>query len=259
MRRRIFLSTYVKISIRRRISRSFCKLASDKGYDRVSNVSRRVYVKPQCECIHNDSVSERRDNNNFSPTRILRVAISSFFMISTLSIAHMNFDCLICNNSSVILSSLGASCFVLCFNPRSSIAQPRNVIVGHMMGASCGVLCNSLSDLVQSIHNIDDNSQWMHYNDFLHSYLSVICPGPLAVSSACVLMMLTRTIHFPAAGTALGITQTPSATLLDVNMEDVLINPSIALCTLTDVFLSFSLLVSLACLLHRGSYPSNLK
>lgn len=79
----------------------------------------------------------------------------------------------------LLIGSLGASAVLVYGAPRSPLAQPRNLLGGHVLSAAVGVLCY----------------QW-------------IPPLPglaeaVAVSTAVALMHATRTLHPPGGATAL--------------------------------------------------------
>jgi CBS-domain-containing membrane protein len=78
-----------------------------------------------------------------------------------------------------MIGSLGASAVLVYGAPRSPLAQPRNLVGGHLISAAVGVLCFKLL------------GTW---------------PGvaeAMAVASAIALMHLTRTLHPPGGATAL--------------------------------------------------------
>jgi CBS-domain-containing membrane protein len=79
----------------------------------------------------------------------------------------------------LMLGSFGASAVLLYGAPRSPLAQPRNVVGGHILSALVGVaswkLCHAVPGLAQA----------------------------LAVATAIALMHLTRTLHPPGGATAL--------------------------------------------------------
>lgn len=80
---------------------------------------------------------------------------------------------------TLMIGSYGASAVLLFGVPHSPLAQPRNLIGGHLVSALIGVVCWQL----------------------LHAW-----PGmaqALAVASAIALMHLTRTLHPPGGATAL--------------------------------------------------------
>ncbi len=78
-----------------------------------------------------------------------------------------------------IIGSFGASAVLLFGAPRSPLAQPRNLIGGHLISAAIGV----------SVH------LYIHYPMWLL--------GALAVSLSVMAMHLTKTLHPPGGATAL--------------------------------------------------------
>lgn len=73
----------------------------------------------------------------------------------------------------LILGSFGASCMILFGLPDSPLAQPRNTIIGHSICTFIGLL-------------------------FLNCFGDFWWAMPAAVSTAMILLMLTRTVHPPA-------------------------------------------------------------
>lgn len=78
-----------------------------------------------------------------------------------------------------MIGSFGASAVLVYGAPRSPLAQPRNLMGGHMLSALVGVLCFQLFFAVPGLAEA------------------------IAVSSAIALMHLTRTLHPPGGATAL--------------------------------------------------------
>ena len=79
----------------------------------------------------------------------------------------------------LLIGSLGASAVLIYGAPRSPLAQPRNLIGGHVLSACVGV------------------SAWLLFGPI--PWLA----AALAVSTAIALMHLTRTLHPPGGATAL--------------------------------------------------------
>lgn len=80
---------------------------------------------------------------------------------------------------SLMMGSFGASAVLIYGAVRSPLAQPRNLVGGHVLSAIVGVIC------------------WKLFYSF---------PGiaeAMAVASAIALMHLTRTLHPPGGATAL--------------------------------------------------------
>ena len=80
---------------------------------------------------------------------------------------------------SLMIGSLGASAVLLYGAPRSPLAQPRNLLGGHIISALVGVACWKL----------------------LHPFPWLA--AALAVATAIALMHATRTLHPPGGATAL--------------------------------------------------------
>lgn len=79
----------------------------------------------------------------------------------------------------LMIGSFGASAVLLYGAPRSPLAQPRNLIGGHVISALIGVVC------------------WQLLHD------TPVVAQALAVATAIALMHLTRTLHPPGGATAL--------------------------------------------------------
>lgn len=78
----------------------------------------------------------------------------------------------------LLLGSFAASALIVFAYPDSPFAQPRNVVLGHLVGSACGLGCLHLAP-----------SQWW--------------TPALAVGAAIALMKLTRTVHPPACSNPL--------------------------------------------------------
>jgi CBS-domain-containing membrane protein len=79
----------------------------------------------------------------------------------------------------LMIGSFGASAVLLYGAPRSPLAQPRNLLGGHMVSAAVGVLSWKL---LHGVPGVD---------------------AAMAVATAIALMHLTRTLHPPGGATAL--------------------------------------------------------
>jgi CBS-domain-containing membrane protein len=79
----------------------------------------------------------------------------------------------------LMIGSLGASAVLVYGAPRSPLAQPRNLVGGHVVSAAVGVLCYQLIPPVPGLAEAT------------------------AVATAIALMHLTRTLHPPGGATAL--------------------------------------------------------
>jgi CBS-domain-containing membrane protein len=82
-------------------------------------------------------------------------------------------------NHLPLIGSLGASAVLVYGAPRSPLAQPRNLVGGHLVSALVGVLCQQLLGHLPAL------------------------AGPLAVATAIALMQVTKTLHPPGGATAL--------------------------------------------------------
>ncbi|NBC15452.1 MAG: HPP family protein [Gammaproteobacteria bacterium] len=86
-------------------------------------------------------------------------------------------------DAALLIGSLGASAVLVYGAVRSPLAQPRNLLGGHLLSALVGVGCWHLL------------GPWPGVGELL-------APG-LAVATAIALMHLTRTLHPPGGATAL--------------------------------------------------------
>jgi CBS-domain-containing membrane protein len=78
-----------------------------------------------------------------------------------------------------LIGSMGASAVLVYGAPRSPLAQPRNLVGGHVISALIGVACQQLLGHLPEL------------------------AAPLAVATAIALMQLTKTLHPPGGATAL--------------------------------------------------------
>jgi CBS-domain-containing membrane protein len=81
-------------------------------------------------------------------------------------------------DQGLMIGSLGASAVLVFGAPRSPLAQPRNLMGGHVLSALVGVVC---------FHVLGDSG----------------LAAALAVATAIALMHLTKTLHPPGGATAL--------------------------------------------------------
>lgn len=103
--------------------------------------------------------------------------IGSFLGIAAVGLIH--FQMLDKTSMIMIIGSFGASAVLIYGAVRSPLAQPRNLVGGHMLSAVIGVAASQfLGDI-----------PWL--------------AGALAVSIAIALMHLTKTLHPPGGATAL--------------------------------------------------------
>ena len=83
-------------------------------------------------------------------------------------------------NLSFLVGSFGASAVLIFGAPRSPLAQPRNLIGGHLIGAICGCVVRVAIERYET---------------------SIACA--LAVALSIVIMQITETLHPPGGATAL--------------------------------------------------------
>ena len=126
--------------------------------------------------------SKMKSSTRGSPPRVSKEEILWSWIGAFLGIAgvawvsHLFFDGL---DMSLMIGSFGASAVLLYGAVRSPLAQPRNLIGGHILSAVIGVLCWKL--LSQHL--------WLAES--------------LAVATSIAVMHATRTLHPPGGATAL--------------------------------------------------------
>ena len=103
--------------------------------------------------------------------------VGSFLGIATVSLIH--FKLLNQTDMMMIIGSFGASAVLIYGAIRSPLAQPRNLLGGHILSAFIGVTA----------------FQWLGSEPWL--------AAAVAVSTSIALMHLTKTLHPPGGATAL--------------------------------------------------------
>ena len=103
--------------------------------------------------------------------------IGAFFGIA--AVAYINFNILEKTDFVMIIGSFGASAVLIYGAIKSPLAQPRNLIGGHIISAFVGVTCYQL----------------------LHSHMWLA--SAVAVATAIALMHATKTLHPPGGATSL--------------------------------------------------------
>ncbi len=103
--------------------------------------------------------------------------LGAFFGIGI--IGYLNSQYFILNDNLFLIGSFGASSVLIYGAINSPLAQPRNLIGGHLVSAIIGV----------TIHKLIPNEIWLS--------------SALAVSLSIVLMQITKTLHPPGGATAL--------------------------------------------------------
>ncbi|MGZ3900021.1 MAG: HPP family protein [Bacteroidia bacterium] len=103
--------------------------------------------------------------------------IGSFIGIGLIAYIHTSVFSL--NDTIFLIGSFGASSVLIYGAIQSPLAQPRNLVGGHVVSAIVGV----------TVHTLLPDIIWI--------------TAPLAVSLAIVLMQVTKTLHPPGGATAL--------------------------------------------------------
>jgi len=152
--------------------------------------------------------------------------LGSFVGIGLLGFIQSNY--LSTSDNVLLIGSFGASSVLIYGVINSPLAQPRNLIGGHMLCALIGV----------TVHKIVPNEVWLS--------------SALAVSISIVLMQITKTLHPPGGATAL-IANIGSAKILALGYWYVLCPVLLGASILLLVAIFFNNRTS-----HR-SYPKNKK
>ncbi len=137
------------------------------------------------ECVMNfrlkDYFKKMRGTTKSPPrvslTEILLSWIGSFLGIS--AVAYLNYNILDKTDIPMIIGSFGASAVLIYGAIKSPLAQPRNLVGGHVLSGFVGVAAFQL----------------------LHTHLWVA--AAVAVATAIALMHATKTLHPPGGATAL--------------------------------------------------------
>ncbi len=112
-----------------------------------------------------------------SPSEVFWSFLGSFLGIAALHYAH--FDQIAATDVGLIIGSFGASAVLVYAAIESPLAQPRNLVGGHILSALVGVFCYQLLS----------SQLWL--------------AASLAVAASIALMHLTKTLHPPGGATAL--------------------------------------------------------
>jgi CBS domain-containing membrane protein len=113
-----------------------------------------------------------------APWAIVRAAGAAFIAIFAIAAPTLYFG-LPASAGLFLVGSFGATAVLLYAVPHSELAQPRNVVGGHVLSAFVGVATYKL----------------------IGTHLGIA--AALAVAVAIAVMLLTRTLHPPAGATAL--------------------------------------------------------
>lgn len=103
--------------------------------------------------------------------------LGAFFGIG--SIGYLNSRYFVLNDNLFLIGSFGASSVLIYGAINSPLAQPRNLIGGHVISALVGV----------TVHKLMPGETWL--------------AAALAVSLSIVMMQITKTLHPPGGATAL--------------------------------------------------------
>lgn len=127
-------------------------------------------------------LSKMRGTTHSSPPRVSKGEMLWSWLGACLGIGAvgwLNEQFFVGMDTTLVMGSLGASAVLLYGAPRSPLAQPRNLIGGHLVSALVGVTAWKL----------------LHQDPWLAQ--------AVAVATAIALMHLTKTLHPPGGATAL--------------------------------------------------------
>ena len=96
-------------------------------------------------------------------------------------------------NETAIITSLGASAFIVFTMPTQYSSDPRRLIGGYMVGLAVGFI-------IYTIYNLETGVSF-----FINQTTSLIVFGAVSVGLTIFIMAVTNTEHAPAAGIALGL------------------------------------------------------
>ncbi|WP_418184954.1 HPP family protein [Aliarcobacter vitoriensis] len=117
------------------------------------------------------------NSENFDKSNLFWSWIGSFLGILAISYFHTDF--LDDTDLTLVVGSFGASAVLVYGAVNSPLAQPRNLIGGHIVSAIVGVIAYKLF------------------------YSNILLASAIAVSTSIFLMQLTLTLHPPGGATAL--------------------------------------------------------
>ncbi|MBK1724532.1 HPP family protein [Thiocystis violacea] len=129
-----------------------------------------------------DYLQKMRGTTRGSPPRVSAAEVIWSWVgaiIGMGAVAWLNHRFFSAGDATLMMGSLGASAVLLYGAPRSPLAQPRNLVGGHLLSALIGVTCWKL----------------LHQDPWLAQ--------ALAVATAIAVMHLTKTLHPPGGATAL--------------------------------------------------------
>ncbi|KAJ1881699.1 hypothetical protein LPJ57_001437 [Coemansia sp. RSA 486] len=108
--------------------------------------------------------------------------LTSFIAMAVIGMIHKYGAAIKNHHLPFAIAPTGASAVLLFAVPSSPLAQPRNVILGHVIAAQMGVF------MYKAFENVETSLEWL--------------PGALAVGLAIFFMGLTNCYHPPAGATA---------------------------------------------------------
>lgn len=149
--------------------------------------------------------------------------VGSFIGLGIISVLHYQY--LSPNQITLLIGSFGASCVLVYGAVGSPLAQPRNLVFGHVISAIVGVSCYQL----------------------LGNY--IVIAAPLAVSLSIICMQIFKSLHPPGGATAL-IAVTGGKNITELGYMYV-INP-----VLSGVLILLFIALITNNIPHKRQYPS---
>lgn len=119
---------------------------------------------------------------------VTAAGMSSFAAILAITVpTHLE---LVAPEALFVIGSFGATSCLLFASPDLPVSQPRNIVGGHVLSGTVGISLSKFAELLPPELGGDMN-------------LGYMIAAPAAVGLAVSGMLATRTMHPPAAGTAL--------------------------------------------------------
>lgn len=170
---RIFKFTnFSRLNVKSSSSLSVCRTFSDSPKSISNNITPQNVAPTESKC-------QQVSNTPSLYKTAISTGIDSFLAISTLTCIHYGIGQ---TDETIIFGPFGATAVLLFGFPAAPFSQPRNIIGGHFIGAACGLSSHMLIGVPMD---------------------SFLLSAPVAVATASTLMMLTKSFHPPAGGTAL--------------------------------------------------------
>jgi len=128
--------------------------------------------------------------------------IGAFLGISSLSYLHFNI-CLTNTDLEMLVGSFGASAVLIYGAIKSPLAQPRNLIGGHIISAFIGVACYKILGTGFTTAFVDSDNIFGAACSIVLGTPHMWLASSVAVATAIAAMLATKTLHPPGGATAL--------------------------------------------------------